>query len=141
VENKQCIFPFKYKGKFYASCTKADTTNGKAWCATEVDDSGTVIDQKWGDCNDDCFTNEAKEECQKTDFFNEAGRCIKRYDVESDLQLQIVRYKIDENYGYETNNDTRICSGQPRIAEKCECNLTKLYGQTGEACEVLPSNE
>ena len=57
MENKPCIFPFKYKGKFYASCTKADTTNGKAWCATEVDDSGTVIDQKWGDCNDDCFTS------------------------------------------------------------------------------------
>ena len=57
IESKDCVFPFKFKGKTYASCTKDHTTNDKAWCATEVDSSGNVVDSKWGDCDADCFSS------------------------------------------------------------------------------------
>ena len=63
---------------------------------------------------------------------------MKRSEIEPELQLQVVRYKIDENYGYETNNATQTCF-EPRSAKKCECILEKLDDQVGEACEVLPS--
>ena len=137
VETKDCIFPFKFKGKTYASCTKDHTVNGKAWCATEVDSTGTVIEQKWGDCDSSC--EESNQFCEQNDFFNENGRCIQRYKVEPQLQVQVVRYKIDENFGQD-NNATNKCLGA-RSAKKCECKLTKIYDQLGEACESLGPGE
>merc|ERR1711976_559697 len=93
VESKDCIFPFKFKGKTYASCTKDHTTNNKAWCATEVDSTGTVIEGKWGDCDASCFEGDSKEYCQQSELRWKNGRCIQRSVVEPELQLQIVRYK------------------------------------------------
>ena len=108
VERKDCIFPFKFKGKIYASCTKDHFASGKAWCATEVDSTGTVVDGKWGECDSRC--NDPTGGCL---FFEQnEGRCIKRHIVEPQLQVQAVRYKIDENWGY-SNNATKKCL-QPR---------------------------
>merc|ERR1712012_1298689 len=42
------VFPFKYAGVEYYQCTYADSP--KAWCATGVDSTGTVIPNQWGDC-------------------------------------------------------------------------------------------
>ena len=91
-------------GKTYASCTKDHTVDGKAWCATEVDSSGTVVAHKWGNCDSSC------EESICQDFSYKNGRCIQRHIVEPQLQLQVVRYKIDENYGRD-NNATNKCWG------------------------------
>ena len=30
---KNCVFPFKYKGKTYNECTTDHSDNGKPWCA------------------------------------------------------------------------------------------------------------
>ena len=38
----ECIFPFKYKGIEYPSCTLADSENGKAWCAYQVQPGKTT---------------------------------------------------------------------------------------------------
>ena len=38
----------------YNSCTKAESDNGKAWCALELDSQGTVIPGKWADCDLNC---------------------------------------------------------------------------------------
>ena len=108
VERKDCIFPFKFKGKIYASCTKDHFASGKAWCATEVDSTGTVVDGKWGECDSRC--NDPTGGC--LGFYQKEGRCIKRHIVEPQLQVQAVRYQIDENYGYK-NNATKKCL-QPR---------------------------
>ena len=54
VEQIDCVFPFKFKGKIYGSCTKDNTVSGNAWCATEVDSTGTVVDGKWGECDSSC---------------------------------------------------------------------------------------
>jgi len=134
--NRKCILPFSYKGSTYSSCTTDHTTNGKAWCATKVDNQGNVVEGSWGDCNDDCFSRSNQNYCDDSDFFNEVGRCIRRYEVEPDLQRQVVRYKIDENYGYD-NNQIRTCGGRGNN-KKCECNLNTNYGQSGENCEQLP---
>ena len=91
-------------GKTYASCTKDHTVDGKAWCATEVDSSGTVVDYKWGNCDSSCEDSI----CHGFSFRN--GRCIQRHIVEPQLQLQVVRYKIDENHGRD-NNATNKCWG------------------------------
>ena len=47
---KPCIFPFKYDGLSYASCTIKDSENGEPWCATGIDDEGYVVDDDWGEC-------------------------------------------------------------------------------------------
>ena len=111
VEQIDCVFPFKFKGKTYASCTKDNTVSGNAWCATEVDSTGTVVDGKWGECDSSCND---QQYCQQNDFFNQEGRCIQRDIVEPQLQVQVVRYKIDENcYGHK-HNTTNKCVPEPR---------------------------
>ena len=42
-----CVFPFKYRGKKYNSCT-ADG-EGEMWCSTKNDDNGNY--EEWGYCN------------------------------------------------------------------------------------------
>jgi hypothetical protein len=44
-----CIFPFLYKGREFHSCTTFDSANGKAWCATSVNQGGNVYGG-WEDC-------------------------------------------------------------------------------------------
>ena len=53
--NTQCIFPFKYKGKRYNTCTLKDADN-VAWCSTQVDKFGNHIrgKGKWGNCGEGC---------------------------------------------------------------------------------------
>merc|ERR1712058_136437 len=49
TKGERCVFPFKYKGKEYKSCTYADSPT--PWCSTMVDSSGTAITNRWGDCD------------------------------------------------------------------------------------------
>ena len=37
-----CIFPFKYKGIEYTGCTTAESENGHAWCAYQVQPGRTI---------------------------------------------------------------------------------------------------
>ena len=46
-----CVFPFKYEGKTYTSCT-LDGNSGIKWCATSLNSDGTILD--YGDCSPDC---------------------------------------------------------------------------------------
>ena len=57
ANGKECVFPFKYKGITYNTCTKVESDNGKAWCALELDSkgSGEVIIGKWADCDSVCL--------------------------------------------------------------------------------------
>eukprot|EP00090_Calanus_glacialis_P043131 TRINITY_DN7631_c0_g1_i7.p1 TRINITY_DN7631_c0_g1~~TRINITY_DN7631_c0_g1_i7.p1 ORF type:complete len:921 (-),score=153.36 TRINITY_DN7631_c0_g1_i7:68-2830(-) len=52
--NEECIFPFKFRGRFYKSCTRDYSDNGSPWCATQVNGVGGVLDRKWGDCAKGC---------------------------------------------------------------------------------------
>ena len=54
VDGRDCVFPFTYRGLSYSSCTTAESVNGAAWCATEVDSSGAVVHSKWQDCEPEC---------------------------------------------------------------------------------------
>ena len=50
-----CTFPFVYYGNKYSSCTKDFSTNGEAWCATNVTKNGLVLYSNFEDCMPDCF--------------------------------------------------------------------------------------
>ena len=41
-----CVFPFRYKGKSYHSCTTLNYNN-RPWCSTT---SNYDTDKKWGKC-------------------------------------------------------------------------------------------
>merc|ERR1712013_601588 len=45
----KCVFPFSYQGVEYYRCTYADSPT--PWCATQVDSTGVVVTNKWGDCD------------------------------------------------------------------------------------------
>ncbi len=58
-ESRRCVFPFKYKGRSYVSCTSDHSANLAEWCATEVRPDGEVVHGQWGDCDKrtiSCFT-------------------------------------------------------------------------------------
>ena len=52
------MFPFKYKGKTYSTCTNKvkRLTNNLPWCSTKVDKRGNHIGSKgnWGNCDETC---------------------------------------------------------------------------------------
>ena len=58
MQGQDCVFPFTYRGRSYSSCTTAESVNGAAWCATEVDSAGAVVHSKWQDCKPECPRND-----------------------------------------------------------------------------------
>jgi hypothetical protein len=50
INGKQCVFPFTYQDRTFNDCTLFDTSNEKEWCATAVDDNGSVEMGEWADC-------------------------------------------------------------------------------------------
>ena len=57
--DQECDFPFTYKEKTYENCTTDaldDNTNAiNAWCATETDEDGVMVEGKHGECDlDSC---------------------------------------------------------------------------------------
>ena len=55
LQNNRCLFPFVYKNVIYKECTDVDSI--EFWCATEVDSSGLVVNNKWEDCQSNCPNN------------------------------------------------------------------------------------
>ena len=53
--SKPCIFPFRYNGKSYDSCTTDDDPDNEFWCAIEVKANGDIQRGEWGYCEDECF--------------------------------------------------------------------------------------
>jgi len=54
--NNPCKFPFTYKNVTHTECTHVGSENGAAWCATQVDENGIVVTNKWEDCQAGCPT-------------------------------------------------------------------------------------
>ncbi|XP_077307888.1 72 kDa type IV collagenase-like isoform X2 [Lithobates pipiens] len=47
ANGQPCVFPFKYKWKWYLDCIGEDSSEGRLWCATTADYDE---DKKWGYC-------------------------------------------------------------------------------------------
>ena len=54
VKNVPCIFPWNYGDQTYDSCITEDDRDGRLWCATKLDESGSIVDGNWGYCSDEC---------------------------------------------------------------------------------------
>merc|ERR1719367_977855 len=76
VQNENCIFPFKYKGKKYSECTTQDSENGKAWCATKVSSGGNVIFGRWDDCGNGCGSTSRTARNTKNTCFLEINQNV-----------------------------------------------------------------
>lgn len=76
----KCQFPFTFKGKTYHECTNdliddneydsSDEQEQFLWCATQVEDDGTMVDERWGVCDLNSCENDSTE--QAIDNGNEA---------------------------------------------------------------------
>jgi len=61
MSGSACIFPFRFRGQVYNSCTVTGDTAGKAWCSTKTDQHGNHVSSggHWGYCKpqlDTCYT-------------------------------------------------------------------------------------
>ena len=50
VQKAPCLFPWTLNGETYDSCTTVDDPEGRFWCATKLDESGSYVDGQWGYC-------------------------------------------------------------------------------------------
>lgn len=55
--NKQCVFPFEFKGNIFTKCTKQFDPDGLYWCSTLTDSSKKHVSGNWGHCSSNCITN------------------------------------------------------------------------------------
>ena len=51
---QECVFPFRFRGRTYSSCTNNFDPDGKFWCSTRVDRNGVHIRGNWGYCEQSC---------------------------------------------------------------------------------------
>ncbi|KAL1507623.1 hypothetical protein AB1Y20_007242 [Prymnesium parvum] len=59
---RPCVFPFRYRGEEFTSCSMDDAINGLAWCPTQVDDIGEFFEfSKWGACGPGCPREEGMD--------------------------------------------------------------------------------
>ena len=52
AQNQECVFPFKYKGKEYTSCTTNYVCTNCFWCGTEY---YVTFGDGWGMCTESCL--------------------------------------------------------------------------------------
>merc|ERR1711990_1226884 len=65
-----CVFPFKFDGVEYNACTFASSEN--LWCATEVDDNGDMVPNRYGDCEPGSIWKTGPP-CKKTCICHDEG--------------------------------------------------------------------
>jgi len=68
-----CVFPFKYNGVSYDSCTNVDAE--RLWCATGVDGNGVLTGSDYGWCREETRPA-ANESLQCVTEINEACVCV-----------------------------------------------------------------
>merc|ERR1712080_229551 len=62
--SRPCVFPFKYKGDKYNSCTTAGDPDGRFWCAVNVKPGREMRNSgKWAWC-DSANSNTGSRECK-----------------------------------------------------------------------------
>merc|ERR1712241_1157547 len=82
--NKPCIFPFRYNGVSYNTCTLVSADENKPWCSTLVDENNNHVPGggHYGECGPKCplcgpdhFKCKSGI-CKYTDNSNCGGPCI-----------------------------------------------------------------
>merc|ERR1712183_236947 len=70
-----CVFPFTYGGQEYTQCTYADSP--LPWCPTATQADGSVITNRWGDCDVSSSTTSCQaESLSLTSCSTPAGDCV-----------------------------------------------------------------
>ena len=120
TKGKKCLFPFAYKNETHPSltykiCSGLDVY--RPWCPTKLDDSLSVLE--WGDCLDDCPTEQINSACLKDPIFpsfSDGSSKAVNYTTAYQLGISVytdefdyVVFECPEGYVFEgTNNKSHI---------------------------------
>jgi len=142
-----CIFPFVYKGETHNKCTTSGSDNGAPWCATEVDENGEVVRNKWEDCEAGCPGTDF--ECNEGFLFNVEGECVNGTDAPqllSSLQRGPLAVTLDDIPSETNIKRAPFCPIGKSAVDVKSCSCTKeptvkgLDGNPKGGC-VPPLNE
>merc|ERR550532_332064 len=72
--NQACVFPFRYNGVTYTSCTNQDKSD--AWCSTNTTLAGTHIPGYFGYCPSSCPGAEGSSCTPGTSYTVDCNTCV-----------------------------------------------------------------
>merc|ERR1711973_264905 len=105
LKDKCCVFPFRYRGKTYSSCTFVKSTY--KWCSLTADYDK---DKKWGYCKEKCTTViTQKGQCCVFPFIYRGQtyyNCTFKNFKKKWCSLT-PNYDVDKRWGYCANNGWR----------------------------------
>ena len=105
MEGRDCVFPFSFRGRSYSSCTAAESVNGAAWCATQVDSAGAVVTNTWQDCELECPRDA------------ETGDSDVKVNITSPVKIKRFEFLEDPGQGctwsYHNGERKRTCEPEP----------------------------
>lgn len=123
--NEPCVFPFRYKGRAYDSCTTVDSANGQPWCATAVDNSNTALNNRLGDCNTGCPGTD--NPCTQDDIYHQPGECV-------DQSLSFSYFSYDP---FTFEEETTLATSSPSCngGSRGGCHAILQNGQSRRPCQ------
>merc|ERR550532_670976 len=134
-QGSHCVFPFTYKGVTHKTCTTTESDNGAAWCATQVDSEGVVVNNQWQDCVEGCPGTGFV--CTEGFLFNEMGRCVNGTEAPSLLndikQGRSLAASLDDIPSESSQKPAPVCElgrfitedGSPPIPSGIHCRCTR----------------
>uniref|UniRef100_A0A8C9W3F5 Fibronectin type-II domain-containing protein n=1 Tax=Scleropages formosus TaxID=113540 RepID=A0A8C9W3F5_SCLFO len=92
ISPNYCVFPFKYNGQLYFSCTSVDSKHERLWCSLTSDYDQ---DRLWGYCLGN--TNQSTVECCPTLFVLQSLSLINQIICSCDVFLHVILLSVAES--------------------------------------------
>jgi len=130
TKGQKCVFPFKYKGKTYSTCTSAGYY-GRPWCSVENKENGYY--KKWGRCSPYHCTAKPKPSCKKP--CNRMLRPVCGSDGKTYSNECALKNAACDDKSLKKVHDGPCASAttaKPSCKQPCNRNLDPVCGSDGE---------
>jgi len=136
ITGDKCVFPFTYKGVEYYQCTYADSPT--PWCATQVDNAGIVVTNRWGDCDTGSLSSCQSEIISTPSCTTDAGECVFPFRYNGIVYTSCTT--VDKDFPWCSTNTTLAGTHIPGFYGNCPSSCPGA--ETGTTtCDAAQSEE